>query len=67
MKIHIVQPGETLESVAERYGVSVEKLLQANELNESDTLEAGMKVRIPSGRVPVTQQTAEPAGERPKP
>ena len=68
MKIHIVQPGETIESVAERYGISVEKLLEANDLSESDSLEAGMKVRIPTGRVPVAQQTpaAEPAGERPK-
>ena len=66
MKIHIVQPGETLESVAERYGISVEKLMQANDLEEADSLEAGMKVRIPTGRVPVTQQAAEPAGEPPK-
>ncbi|MBO2533289.1 MAG: LysM peptidoglycan-binding domain-containing protein [Thermoactinomycetaceae bacterium] len=68
VKIHIVQPGETIESVAERYGISVEKLLEANDLSESDSLEAGMKVRIPTGRVPVAQQTpaAEPAGERPK-
>jgi len=68
VKIHIVQPGETIESVAERYGISVEKLLQANGLNESDTLEEGMKVRIPTGRVPVAQQkpVAEPAAEPPK-
>lgn len=68
VKIHIVQPGETLESVAERYGITVEKLLEANDLSESDSLEAGMKVRIPTGRVPVAQQktVAEPAGEPPK-
>lgn len=68
VKIHIVQPGETLEGVAERYGISVEKLIQANELKPSDSLEAGMKVRIPTGRVPVAQQrvAAEAAAEPPK-
>lgn len=46
MNIHVVQPRETLSSIAEMYGVSVEKLLQDNELNNPSHLVSGQTIVI---------------------
>ncbi|HZG85801.1 MbeD/MobD family mobilization/exclusion protein [Paenibacillus sp.] len=43
---HTVQPGETLYSIAARYGVTVDALMQANNLT-SGYLYAGQTLRIP--------------------
>ena len=44
--IHQVQRGEMLETIAQRYNVSVAKLRTANSLN-SDSIQVGQKLRIP--------------------
>jgi|GEM_PF-1394825 putative chitinase len=44
---HTVQPGETLYSIASRYGVSVEALMQANNLTDG-MIFVGQTLRIPS-------------------
>lgn len=38
MNIHVVQPGDTLSSIAINYGVSEAKLLQDNELINPDNV-----------------------------
>jgi len=45
--VHIVQPGETFESIAEQYGVSVEELIAVNGFKKSQPLGAGEVLRIP--------------------
>ncbi|HHT70364.1 MAG: SPOCS domain-containing protein [bacterium] len=48
MKFHVVQPGESLWSIAQRYGVSLEALLAANPtLKHPELLYPGQKVCIP--------------------
>ena len=44
--IHVVQPGETLFRIAERYGSSVEALAHANELTDPTKIYVGQKLTI---------------------
>src|SRR5919204_6858422 len=43
-----VQPGDTLISIAARYGVSVDAIVTANSLPSRSTIYAGQVLRIPS-------------------
>jgi len=52
---YVVQAGDTLGAISLRYGVSVEALMQANGLNDPNTLDVGQTLQIP---VP----TPQPAG-----
>lgn len=54
MTIHVVQAGDTLSSIAERYGVSGELIIQQNELPNPDNLVVGQSIGI---RVPETTHT----------
>ncbi len=46
--VHLVRTGETLSSLARRYGVSVEMLRAANQLPAGRPLPAGRRITIPS-------------------
>ncbi|MCA9939593.1 MAG: LysM peptidoglycan-binding domain-containing protein [Anaerolineales bacterium] len=46
-KVHIVQDGETLTSIAGDYGLSVERLLQANSIADPSFLYVGQELIIP--------------------
>lgn len=54
MRIHIVQKGDTLEKIADKYNVSAEDLRRAN-FGISGALERGAKVKIPSQEVPISR------------
>ena len=43
----MVQPGETLASIAKQYGVTVEAIVKANDLADPDVIEVGQKLIIP--------------------
>lgn len=43
---HVVAEGETLSSIAERYGLDVSTILWENELTENATLKPGQELRI---------------------
>jgi membrane-bound lytic murein transglycosylase D len=47
-RAHLVRAGETLSSLARRYGVSVSALRAANNLPAGGTLTAGRRITIPS-------------------
>jgi LasA protease len=53
MKNHVVQYGETLGIIAERYGTSIETLMEINQLTDPDDLQAGQTLLLPSGDLPV--------------
>ncbi len=46
MVIHVVQPGETINSIADNYGVTVNKLIQDNDLVNADNLAVGQAILI---------------------
>lgn len=48
---HVVQPGETLASIADRYGISWLEIAQANNIYNADFVEAGAELLIPGGSV----------------
>jgi LysM repeat protein len=43
----VVKPGETLSEIAERYGTSVERLMQLNSLRSAKDLWAGSRIQVP--------------------
>jgi len=45
--IHVVQAGETLFGIAQRYGVTVDDIVKANNLTSVNTIYIGQKLRIP--------------------
>ncbi len=44
---YVIQPGDTLGSIAQQYGVTLEALMQANGLNDASVLSVGQVVNIP--------------------
>ncbi|OQY23204.1 MAG: hypothetical protein B6I34_04925 [Anaerolineaceae bacterium 4572_32.1] len=46
-RAHTVQPGETLASIAQEYGVSVEAIIELNELDNPNVIEVGQELLIP--------------------
>lgn len=45
--IHVVQRGETLSQIAQRYGVSMSALAQANGISNPNFIYSGQRLRIP--------------------
>lgn len=55
MKIHIARAGETLWDIAQKYNIPLKRLQELNsDLGESDQLKRGEKVRVPTGKIPLT-------------
>jgi morphogenetic protein associated with SpoVID len=51
VKIHIVKKGDSLFSIAQKYNVSLEEVLQLNpSIMNPDVIEVGMKVKIPTSK-----------------
>ncbi len=44
---HVVQPGETLAQIAERYGFPIETLMDVNGIKNPDNIQAGQVLKIP--------------------
>jgi LysM repeat protein len=57
---YTVKPGETLSEIAERYGVSVQRLMQLNGLKDAKDLWAGSRIQVPG-----TASTARPTAAKP--
>ena len=45
--LHVVQPGEVLSRIAERYGLSTAQLRGANQLRDKDLIPVGKALRLP--------------------
>lgn len=46
---HTVQPGETLTAIAKEYGVTVQALVDANQITTPNRIKAGTELIIPNG------------------
>lgn len=54
MKIHIVKQGDSLFALSQKYGVPLQKIIEANpQITNPDVLTVGDKVKIPASPVPV--------------
>lgn len=59
MKIHMVKQGDTLYSIAQKYHVDLDKLIEINpQITNPDQIDVGMKVKIPSSPVSVYEPPA---------
>jgi nucleoid-associated protein YgaU len=56
-RTHVVRAGESLSSIARRYGTTVAKLARLNHLDPTHYLLIGTKLRIPAGSRPQQVQT----------
>jgi murein DD-endopeptidase MepM/ murein hydrolase activator NlpD len=59
--IHVVNPGDTLLSIAHRNHVSVAELARANSLEPSAKLKLGMKLTVPGAKSAAVAPAAQPA------
>lgn len=59
--IYTVVAGDTLGSIAERYGISVEEIAAANDLGNIHTLDVGQQLLLPLG--PDEETVPEPTSE----
>jgi murein DD-endopeptidase MepM/ murein hydrolase activator NlpD len=48
-RIHVLQRGETIYSVARSYGVSFQEILMINGIADATKVQAGLRLRIPAG------------------
>ena len=46
-QLYYVQPGDTLTSIAQRFGISLQALMEANNITDPDEIYAGQVLRIP--------------------
>jgi LysM repeat protein len=60
---HKVKPGETLSTIAKRYDSDVRRIARANNLNKSNFIVAGKKLKIPRGLYPLELEQYELAIE----
>jgi spore germination protein len=49
VRIYRVQPGDTLSEIAQRFGTTVDALVEANGIENPDLIFAGQRLRIPQG------------------
>jgi LysM repeat protein len=57
---HVVESGETLTSIASRYGVEIQAIVTANDLDSSDLIYVGQALKIPVPVEPSPTPTATP-------
>ena len=59
--VHVVNPGETLLSIARRNHVSVAELARANGIEPSAKLKLGMKLTVPGAKAAAAAAVVQPA------
>ena len=64
---HVVQPGENLSQIAQRYGVSVEAIVQVNGLEDPSLIQVGQTLIIPAPGEVLPTATPRPPTATPLP
>lgn len=59
MVIYVVKPGDSIYSIAKRYGVPAEKVIEANQLPDSSRLAVGQSLVIPQGQRTYTVRSGD--------
>lgn len=55
---HVVEKGETFYSISRSYGITVDELLKANNLEQGAVLKAGQKLTVPGDETPATSSVS---------
>ncbi len=63
---HTIESGESLFSIARKYGVTVAAIVSANNLASADRISVGQKIAIPGRSDLVIKRSASPVAEKPK-
>jgi LysM repeat protein len=58
--VYVVQPGDTLFAIAERFGVTVDAIVQRNLLPSPDAIEAGQRLDIPEAKLVIDDSATVP-------
>lgn len=61
--VHIVQAGDTLGKISERYGVPLEDIAEANDIVNVNTIAVGQELLIPVGGIPTATPEGAEAGD----
>ncbi|WP_367565421.1 LysM peptidoglycan-binding domain-containing protein [Lacrimispora sp.] len=62
MIIHVVQPGETIDSISEYYNIPVERLILENEITNPDNLAIGQTIVVVQPEILYTVQVGDTLG-----
>lgn len=62
MEIYVIQPGDTIDAIAERYGVTVESLAYINQIPYPYALAIGQAILIDTGTQTIPTRTAQVNG-----
>ena len=54
--VHVVRKNETIKSLADNYGSTVEEIIAANSLELTQKVSTGMRILIPNGELPETER-----------
>ncbi len=54
-RVYVVQPGDTLFSIARRFGVDMQELARLNNITDPSTIYVGQRLILPQGAVPAQQ------------
>jgi LysM repeat protein len=49
--VYVVQSGDTLSAIAERFGVTVQSIVDRNGLASPDAIEAGQRLEVPEAKL----------------
>ena len=60
-----VQNGDTIETIARRYGITQKSIIEANKLESPQWLELNQQLNIPQQRNPLSVQTVASVNEKP--
>ena len=64
--VYVVQEGDTLIAIAERFGVSVDSIVEVNGIEDPTLINIGQELLIPGGQEPApTQPGSTPGAETP--
>jgi len=62
---YIVKKGDTVSSIAQRFGVTIKALTTANRIPKDNKIYVGQKLRIPTKASPVTATPLPPVSKMP--
>ena len=59
-QVYVVNPGDSMNKIAQQFGITPEELAQANNMNVNDTIHPGDELIIPGGTAVVEGPTPTP-------